>query len=50
MRLRAQTLGEYWDTAEEESKYYEIVDIPIPDDLWSEIKHEGLQTAESPTP
>ena len=26
----AQTLGEYWDTAEEESKYYKIVDIPLP--------------------
>ena len=29
-RLRAETLGEYWGTAEEESKYYEIVEIPIP--------------------
>ncbi len=29
-QLRAQTLGEYWDTAEEESKYYRIVEVPIP--------------------
>lgn len=28
---RAQTLGEYWDTAEEESKYYKIVEIPMPE-------------------
>lgn len=28
----AETLGEYWDTAEEEDKYYKIVDIPLPDD------------------
>src|SRR6056297_1554019 len=28
----AQPLGEYWDTAEEESKYYEIVDISLPED------------------
>ncbi|MCS7468458.1 hypothetical protein NZK35_17535 [Stieleria sp. ICT_E10.1] len=27
----AQTLGEYWDTAEEESKYYKIVEIPMPE-------------------
>lgn len=27
---RAETLGEYWDTAEEESKYYRIVEIPMP--------------------
>ena len=26
----SQTLGEYWGTAEQESKYYKIVDIPIP--------------------
>ena len=26
----AQKLGEYWDTAEEESRYYKIVDIPLP--------------------
>lgn len=29
--LRAETLGEYWGTAEEESKYYKIVEVPIPD-------------------
>jgi hypothetical protein len=29
----AQPLGETWNTAEEESKYYRIVDIPIPPDL-----------------
>lgn len=32
-RLHAETLGGYWDTAEEESKYYKIVEIPIPDDM-----------------
>ncbi len=32
-RARAETLGEYWGTAEEESKYYRIVEIPIPDSL-----------------
>ncbi|MGI9474595.1 MAG: DUF7133 domain-containing protein [Rubripirellula sp.] len=26
----AETLGEYWDTAEEESKYYKIVDFELP--------------------
>jgi len=25
-----ETLGEYWDTAEEESKYYRIIEIPMP--------------------
>ncbi len=30
-RLHAQTLGEYWGTAEEESKYYRIVEIPTPE-------------------
>ena len=30
---RADELGEYWGTAEAESKYYRIVDIPFPDDL-----------------
>ena len=25
-----ETLGEYWDTAEEEAKYYRIVEIPMP--------------------
>lgn len=29
----AQTLGEYWDTAEEESKYYKIVEIAVPESL-----------------
>ncbi|MBD3672148.1 MAG: hypothetical protein HUJ26_01365 [Planctomycetaceae bacterium] len=28
-----QPLGEYWGTAEEEAKYYRIVEIPIPDDM-----------------
>lgn len=28
----AQTLGEYWDTAEEEAKYYKIVDLPLPEE------------------
>ncbi len=28
----AQPLGEYWDTAEEESKYYRIVEIPLPEE------------------
>lgn len=28
-----QTLGDYWNTAEAESGYYEIVDIPLPDDI-----------------
>ncbi len=28
---QAQSLGEYWDTAEEETKYYRIVDVPIPE-------------------
>lgn len=31
--LRAQTLGEYWDTAEAESKYYRIVEIPMPEGM-----------------
>ena len=26
----AEPLGEYWDTAEEEAKYYKIVELPIP--------------------
>jgi hypothetical protein len=29
-RLPAQTLDEYWNTAEEEAKYYRIVEVPIP--------------------
>ncbi|MEM7473803.1 MAG: hypothetical protein AAF483_02350 [Planctomycetota bacterium] len=28
---QAQRLGEYWDTGEEEAKYYRIVDIPMPE-------------------
>ncbi len=32
-RLAAEPLGEYWDTAEEEAKYYKIVEVPIPDGL-----------------
>jgi hypothetical protein len=28
--LQAQKLGGYWDTAEEEAKYYKIVEVPIP--------------------
>ena len=31
--LFAQRLGDYWDTAEEESKYYKIVEIPIPEKM-----------------
>lgn len=29
----AQTLGEYWGTAEEEAKYYRIVDVPFPKEM-----------------
>ncbi len=29
--IGAQTLGEYWGTAEQESKYYRIVEIPAPE-------------------
>ncbi|MBC8355667.1 MAG: hypothetical protein H8E66_27120 [Planctomycetes bacterium] len=32
-RLSAEPLGEYWDTAEEEAKYYKIVEVPIPDGM-----------------
>lgn len=32
VQVQAQTLGEYWDTAEEESKYYRIVEIPLPEE------------------
>lgn len=32
-RCHAQTLGDYWNTAEQESKYYPIVDIPLPKDM-----------------
>lgn len=32
-RLAAQPLGDYWGTAEEEAKYYRIVEIPIPDGM-----------------
>ncbi|QEG38239.1 DUF7133 domain-containing protein [Roseimaritima ulvae] len=28
--LAAQPLGEYWNTAEQEAKYYKIVEVPIP--------------------
>ena len=28
-----QTLGEYWGTAERESAYYKIVDIPFPREM-----------------
>ena len=31
--LQQEPLGEYWGTAEEESKYYQLVDIPLPDEL-----------------
>lgn len=31
--LRAEPLGEYWGTADEEANYYRIVEIPIPDGL-----------------
>lgn len=30
---RGQRLGDYWNTAEEEAKYYRIVEIPIPDGM-----------------
>ncbi|MDB4331861.1 hypothetical protein OAA27_02200 [bacterium] len=29
----AETLGEYWNTAEQESKYYRIVEVPMPEGL-----------------
>ena len=32
-RLSAEPLGEYWDTAEEEAKYYKIVEVPIPEGM-----------------
>ncbi len=32
-QTRAETLGEYWGTAEREAKYYRIVEIPIPSTL-----------------
>lgn len=31
--LQAQNIGEYWGTAEEEAKYYRIVELPIPADM-----------------
>ncbi len=31
--LRAEPLGEYWGTAEEEAKYYRIVEVPFPEDM-----------------
>ena len=30
---RAEPLGDYWGTAEEEAKYYRIVELPIPSGL-----------------
>ncbi len=32
-QVHGEDLGEYWGTAEEESKYYKIVEIPVPDEL-----------------
>jgi hypothetical protein len=32
-RLFAEPLGEYWGTAEEEAKYYRIVEVPFPDEM-----------------
>lgn len=29
----AQTLGEYWNTAEREAEFYRIVDVPVPDGI-----------------
>ncbi len=31
--LSAEPLGEYWGTAEEEAKYYRIVEIPFPEEM-----------------
>ena len=31
-QIAAQPLGEYWNTAEEEAKYYRIVEIPTPEE------------------
>ena len=28
-----EPLGEYWGSGEEESKYYELVDVPLPKEL-----------------
>ena len=28
-----EPLGEYWGTGEEESKYYKLVDLPLPEEL-----------------
>ncbi len=33
VRCWSQTLGEYWGTAEQEAKYYKIVDSPIPEGM-----------------
>ncbi|MCA9070640.1 MAG: hypothetical protein KDA84_17035, partial [Planctomycetaceae bacterium] len=33
----AEPLGEYWGTAEEESKYYKIVEIPFPKGMAMEV-------------
>ena len=35
--LRAEPLGEYWGTAEEEAKYYRIVEVPFPDAMALEV-------------
>ena len=32
-RLFAEPLGEYWGTAEEEAKYYHIVEVPFPEEM-----------------
>jgi glucose/arabinose dehydrogenase len=32
-RLQAETLGDYWGTAEAEAEYYKIVEIPIPETM-----------------
>ncbi|MFP6677083.1 MAG: hypothetical protein VB878_18510 [Pirellulaceae bacterium] len=32
-RSAAEPLGEYWNTAEEEAKYYRIVELPFPEEL-----------------
>lgn len=31
--MQQEPLGEYWGTGEKESKYYRLVDIPLPEDL-----------------
>ena len=32
-----EPLGEYWGTAEEEEKYYKLVDVPLPEELAVEV-------------